>query len=205
MIYRKILVSSCILLLFFSIGIVIANEEDNVTGYLALSNIANDSPIFTDWYNTSVLIDPFIDVSFYAEVFDIDNTSGQLTITLYYSEDSFNSQNLSVSMNYISKVSANTYRYNYTMTGRPDGTYMQYYYQAFDGENRVKEDDSGFYYDIQWLFPAITIDVPLPPDVDYERPIIEVPNILFIFVTLMLLLSVIAIFMNMSKRRIETV
>jgi hypothetical protein len=171
MIYRKILVSSCLLLLFFSIGIVIANDDDNVTGYLALSNVANDSPIFMEWYETETLIDPFVDVTYYAEVFDIDNTSGQLTITLYYSEDSFSGQNLSVSMSYISKVSANTYRYEYTMTGRPSGTYMQYYYQAFDGENRVKEDNSGFFYDIQWSVPAVVID-------HKPKPVEELPRYL---------------------------
>lgn len=161
MIYRKIIVISCLLFLFFSIGIVIANDDDNVVGILTLLNVANDSPIFIDWYETDILIDPFEDVTFYADVFDVDNTSGQLTITLYYSEDSFSSQNFSVSMSYDSKISANTYRYNYTMNGRPSGTYMQYYYQAFDGENRVNEDNTGFFYDIQWSVPAITIVRPV--------------------------------------------
>lgn len=168
MIYRKLLISSFCLLLFFSIGIVIANDDDNVTGELSLLNVANDPPIFTDWFNTSELIEPNVDVDFFAEVFDIDNVSTELTVTFYYSYDNFVSQNYSVAMNYDSVVDYNTYRFELTIVGKSSGTYMSYYYHVFDGENRVKEDDSGFFYDIEWQLPPVVIDHKPKPEPEPE-------------------------------------
>lgn len=201
---KKSFGSSCffvILLIGVFSGVAI---DDNSLGDLLMDTVA-DPPSFVDWYETTELIYPTTDVSFFAEVLDIDNSSGQLTVTLYYTYSNFATQNISFTMSYVSLVALQTYRFEYTFTGMPDGTYLTYYYHAFDGTNIVKEDNSGLFYDIQWSFPPVTIDTPLLPDVDYPRPIFEVPNYLLIFLALSILLLVIAIFMNMSKRRIESV
>lgn len=200
---RNIAISSLVLLFVFSLVIVKA-EDDNTTGDFNLDTV-NDPSYFVDVFNTTALISPLTDVDFYAIVLDVDNTSAQLNITLFYTFSSFAVENYSLDMVYASTTEPNTYRFEYTFTGQLHGTYLLYYFSAFDGANRVNEDNSGFYFDLLWSFPPVTIDRPLSPDVDYERPIFEIPNYLLIFLALMVFLFVIAIFMNMSKRRIESI
>jgi hypothetical protein len=168
------------------------------------NTFGNDSPYFIDWYETSELITPLTDIDFYASVFDIDNGTTEINITIYYTFSTFAYENYSVDLVYDSNPSSHIYRYIYQFAGQIAGITMRYYYQAYDGENIVRE---GYptYFEITWSYPPVTVERPLPPDVDYERPIFEVPNYLLIFTALMGLLLVIAIFMNMTKRRIESV
>ena len=200
---KNTVISSLVLLLVFSLFTVKA-QDDNSTGNFNLDTV-NDPSFFIEVFDTAEIIYPNTDVDFHAIVLDIDNTSAQVLITLYYTYSTFSTQNISVIMPYVSTGDPNTYRFEYTFTGKSAGTYLTYYYQAYDGTNIVKEDNSGFYYDIQWNYPPVTIETPLFPDVDYDKPLIEVPNYLLIFLFLSIFVLVIAIFMNMSKSRIESV
>ena len=116
----------------------------------------NDAPTYQSWYDSTTLIDPYQDVLFYVVIEDIDNTSSELTVTLYYSNDSFGTYNISKSMSYASSPSTDNYRFTYLFPGEPLGTYYQYYYQVFDGDNYVEQPAayaSGILFDIQWDNP----------------------------------------------------
>jgi hypothetical protein len=202
--WKKRFVSSCIFIILFIGAFTGLASNDNSTGDLLMDTVP-DPPSFIDVYNTTELITPLTNVDFYAIVLDIDNTSAQLNITLFYTFSSFVAENYSLDMVYVSTIEPNTYRFEYTFTGQSHGTYLYYYFTAFDNTTLVKEDNSGFYFDLLWSFPPVTIERPLPADVDYEKPIFEVPNYLLIFLALMLFLFMIAMFMNMSRRRIESV
>ncbi len=143
---------------FFLTKGVVANDFDESKGTV-LFDFDNDPSTFESWWDSDVLVIPLQNVSFWAIVEDIDNTSTELTITLYTSNDSFNLDNNSYSMVFLQEVSPNNYKFNYTFTGQPDGTYLHYYYQVYDGETYVEEDNSGLFYDIQWQVVAIV----LPP------------------------------------------
>lgn len=201
---KKLIISSCLVfLILFPVCLGVGNNDWS-KGSFWQNTFGNDSPYFIDWYETSELITPLTDIDFYASVFDIDNGTTEINITIYYTFSTFAYENYSVDLVYDSNPSSHIYRYIYQFAGQIAGITMRYYYQAYDGENIVRE---GYptYFEITWSYPPVTVERPLPPDVDYERPIFEVPNYLLIFTALMGLLLVIAIFMNMTKRRIESV
>ena len=153
----------------------------------------NDPSIFSDWFNTTESITADTSVIFYVELYDIDNISSELSIILYYTFSDFPTQNLSVSLSYVSLVATDTYRFEYTFAGQSDGTTILYYYQAYDGASYVKEDNSGAFYDLDWLTPATTIVRPIPdkkypeitPKVNYPLAFVSI-SILFLLVVIFL-------------------
>ena len=128
---------------------------------------------------------------------DVDNTSGELTLTIYYSNDSFVSHNESVTMSYNDTISADTYRYIYEWDGEPANTYYDYYYQVFDGEHTVKENNSGLYYDILWGELGVDQDNPFNP-FDHITEFIQ-QNITGAMTTFMFIVIIVALF---KSRRI---
>ena len=124
------------------------NDEGTGSGNVQI--FVNDPPSFSTVYEGTEWITPLENVTFWAIIVDIDNTSGELTTTIYYSNDSFVSHNESVTMSYNDTISADTYRFIYEWEGESSNTYYDYYYQVFDGENIVQETNGGLYYNIQW-------------------------------------------------------
>ena len=113
----------------------------------------NDPPIFIDWYDSATLIPPDNSVTFHVLFNDIDNSSSELTVYLFYSNDSFAIYNNSYTMNFALENPRDTFRFTYLWPGQPYGTYFQYYYVLFDGSNYVKKpNEIGVYLDIQWDF-----------------------------------------------------
>jgi len=125
----------------------------------------NDAPLFASWYDSTTLIDPDADVLFYVVIYDIDNSSTELNVTLYWSDDSFGAINRSHNMAFSNSPSTNNYRYTYLFPGKPLGTYYQYYYVVNDGANTVYQPAaylSGIYFDIQWDAPYVPSGGPAP-------------------------------------------
>lgn len=96
------------------------------------------------------VVRPNVNVEFYATVYDIDNDSAEITVTLWYSNDTFTVYNISQSIVFSSNPAVNQYRFTYNFTGQADGVYLQYYYTAFDGNTTARKDNSGLFYDIEW-------------------------------------------------------
>lgn len=184
---KNLKIKLCIILLIglflspYTVGY--ADDNDTSKGEFQIDT-DNDAPSFTLVFDSTSLITPLQDVVFWAIIEDIDNTSTELTVTLYYSDDSFVLNNVSQSMSYESSPSANNYRYNYTMTGQPAGTYYQYYYQVEDGYSIVKSGNP-IYYDIQWdVSPTAgggqkggQPDEPTPADVVADEEGIKIKDI----------------------------
>lgn len=115
----------------------------------------------------SWIVESDTNVTFWAIIEDIDNTSIELNVTLYYSSDVFITHFLSANLTFVSSPQMNQYQFEYEMSGQEKGTYYQYYYQGFDGETKIKDDNSGLYYVIQW--DSITSsDVNLPASITQE-------------------------------------
>lgn len=116
-------------------------------------------PSFTSWYDPTTLLDPYANALFYAVIYDLDNTSDEINVTLFYSLDGFGANNVSVEMNFADSPAENTYRYTYLMLGEPQGTYYQFYYQANDTTFiRKKPSEAGVYFDIQWDVEPVVVD-----------------------------------------------
>jgi len=171
-----------------------SDNNDTSVGNFSL-DIDNDPPVFIDWFDSQSIITPNDPITFWAIVEDVDNSSGELTVTLYYSNDSFNLINVSQTMTYVSSPDTYQHQFEYTMAGQTAGTYYQYYYQAYDGESYVKEDNTGLYYDIQWQTvdrgqgqPAVpTTEVPI------EEIIFRIDWLLILALIIILVVSVFAI------------
>ncbi len=137
--------------LFCLVWISTAHAVDS-EGSFEISTV-NDPPYIVDWYHNTTLIEPGTDVLFHATVWDIDNTSDELTVTLWYSNDTFMYDNNSVTMVFSKETSPDYYRYNYTIDGPNEGIYS-YYYEATDGEftdYKPAGYNVGVYFDIQWI------------------------------------------------------
>ena len=164
------------------------------TVFVFVSPAVNDPSVFISWYETDETVTPSEDIIFYVVVYDVDNISSEISITLYYTHTGFTTQNLSVSLNYVSTVDTNTYRYEYTFTGQESGIQLSFYYQAFDGENYVKKTDL---LNVLWSLPPVTIERGL--GIDYEAPI---PDITRVAVSTILFIGLVAfILILMSKAR----
>jgi len=134
---------------FFFVHSVLSQEDSSIGDFQVDTD--NDPPFFVDWLDQEDTVSPYTSVLFYATILDIDNSSTELNVTLWYSNDSFSSVNVSVSMSYDSHPAANQWHFTYTFPGQAADTYYKYYYTVFDGNTTVKEDDNSNYYDIQWL------------------------------------------------------
>lgn len=109
----------------------------------------NDALFWILVYDSTDLVSPDSAVGFYGVISDIDNSTTQFTIILFYSANSFASTS-NYSMTYDSLYDIDQYRYNLTFPGQSGGTYYEYYYQAYDGNSTVTENNGGLYYDVQW-------------------------------------------------------
>jgi hypothetical protein len=106
-----------------------------------------------------------------------------------------------VDLVYDSNPSTHIYYFDYLFAGQTSGTTMRYYYQAFDGENTVKE---GYptYYEITWSYPPVTVERPIPPDVKPEIPAIEFTNehLIVLMLSMFILTATVYTFMQRSKK-----
>lgn len=140
-----------IFLIFCFVWISASYAADS-EGSFEISTV-NDPPYIVDWYHNTTLIEPGTDILFHATVWDIDNSSDELTVTLWYSNDTFMYDNNSVSMVFYRETAADKYRYNYTIDG-PNGGIYAYYYEATDGEfidYKPAGYDVGVYFYLQWI------------------------------------------------------
>ncbi len=187
------------LLVIFPI-VLVSTIDDRSIGQFWQNTTGNDDPYFVDWYETSELITPLVDVDLYASVFDVDNITTEITITVYYTFSSFTYENYSVVLVYDSNTSTHIYRYIYQFAGQSSVTTMRYYYQAYDGENIVREGYPS-YFEITWSYPPVTIERPLAdwyePDLPYG---FTTDHFLFLFVGLFILTATIFFFMEKSKK-----
>jgi len=152
MVKNRIKVISLLTLLFigfFVVNSVYAQDDDSDGSFEVDTD--NDAPSFADFLDQQDAVGPYIDLVVYATILDIDNSTTELNVTFWYSNDTFISNNISVIMAYISNPSTNQYYFTHTLTGQADQTYYQYYYMVDDGNTTVKEDDSGTYFSVQWL------------------------------------------------------
>ena len=190
-----------VILLFLPIGLGVA-DDDWSKGSFWQNTFGNDAPYFITWYETAELITPLTDVNLYASVFDIDNGTTEINITVYYTFSTFTYENYSVDLVYDSTVFPHTYLYDYLFAGQTSSTTMRYYYQAFDGENIVRE---GYptYFEITWSYPPVTIERPIPPDVEYEFELpfaLTIEQMLFLFFSLFILCASVFVMMKKSQK-----
>lgn len=135
---------------------MVAYAQDEDAGGTFQLDTDNDASSFVSWYDSTTLIEPDNDVLFYTVVEDIDNASDHLTVTIWYSNDSFGLYNESQVMAYASTPSSNNYRFTHLFAGQPVGTYFQYYFSVYDGDNFVYQPaayEAGILFDIQWDNP----------------------------------------------------
>jgi len=153
----KLIIIVLIALFLQSYTMTHALEDDTSTGDFQFDS-DNDAPSFSAWYDSTTLIQPEHNITFEVTVYDIDNSSGELTVYLWYSSDTFGVSNVSQIMAYSSNPNTNTYEFVFEMdgTGKTEGTYYSYYYNVFDGETTVYQPaayQSGIFFDIQWDNP----------------------------------------------------
>lgn len=139
---------------------IINVNSDSITGDFETINTVNDPPIFTEWYETATKIPPDEDILFFAIINDPDNSSDELSITLYYSNDSFVANNQSAAMVYSNEPSFRHFNFTYFFIGQPLGTVLQYYFQAADGGTPVKKPLVTF-FEVEWGIGAVTDELPV--------------------------------------------
>lgn len=160
----KYFIAFCFLL-FIITPIVITIADDDSSGSFQYDG-DNDAPVFIDVYDSSSLIYSNINTTFFAVIQDYDNSTTELTVKLHYSANSFSTTN-NISLSYHSLYAIDQYRYNYTFAGQSGGTYYEYYYSVYDGNNTVYENNTGLFYDIQWetaIVPSSGGGTPDDPD-----------------------------------------
>ena len=146
---------------------MIQGDSDEGTGSGDVQIFVNDPPTFASVFDASQLYPPYENVTFWAIIADVDNSSNELNVTLWYSNDSWVTHNESIPMIYNDTVSADNYRFIYEFEGERQGTYYDYYYTGFDGEHNITDDNSGLYYDIDWgvlgVYPGSSMFDPYHP------------------------------------------
>lgn len=200
---KRVLIASLVILVLFPISVIIGDDSDTSRGDFLAGSPGNDPPSFVSWFETAELITPSQDVDFTAEVYDLDNGSSELTVTLYYTFSIFSSENLSVVMSFDVPTAPFTNNYTYTFPGQPHGTVINYYYQAFDGETTVQEGVPT-YFELLWSFPPVTVERPIPADVVPEI-LLELPEgyLLIFFFGLFIITATIYLFMNKAKKQVS--
>jgi len=160
---------------FFSLMIIltlisVSTLADDTTGSFT-EDTDNDAPSYFGWYEGTI-VSPLVDVTFDVDVLDIDNSSTELTVDMFYSNDTFAVDNNTINLVYHSLVSANTYKYLYVMTGLPHDTYYKFYYRINDGFTNVEKPVNyylGTYFDVQWF------DAYVPPGGSPKPPTTTLP------------------------------
>lgn len=162
-------------------------------------DIVNQSrmPVIVDWFDPEILIPHMADAQFYCEIYDYDNDSTELIVTLFYSNDHWELQNGSITMTFSHSPSSKHYYYTYLWAGEPEGTYYQYYYQVNDGNVTVKKPaEHDVFFDIQWDVQVNIHDyVPV-----YLFPLLADPCSIFLII-LSIILIIIIVSLLISKRR----
>lgn len=181
-----------VILSLLFINPVLADDSD---GSFDLDYV-NDAPSFSAWYDSTTLIQPEHNVTFEVTIQDIDNTSGELTVYLWYSSDIFGVSNISQIMYYSSNPSPDNYEFVYEMdgTGKVHGTYYSYYYNVYDGYNTIYQPTayvSGIFFDIQWDNPPSDGGGVWKPPVE-DILIEDFPDVMIISIP-MLVISVVGI------------
>lgn len=201
--WSKGLTGFILLLLIFPLVTYVIADDDDSRGDMAL-DLDNDPPVFIEWEEATAIVTENLDFLFYVVIEDIDNTSSELNVTLFYSNNLFVSDNNTINMTYESSPATNQYRFIYWFSGQPAVTTYDFYYVAFDGETQVRKPTTeGYYYNIQW-------GTAVRPD-GFERyprriPLIEwigvnLPLMLFAMLTVVMLFS--SMFILVHQRRTE--
>lgn len=192
----KALIGVVFLLLMFPLVTSVVADDDTSEGDMAL-DLDNDAPIFIQWYEATVIIDENLPILFTAIIQDIDNTTAELNVTLYYSSDLFVTDNNSISMIF----DAGLVSYQYQFPGQPGITTYKYYYTVFDGTTLVRKPTTAeYYFDIQWGL-AIRFDGPSRRPTIFERVLPDLPLLLLVLLSLLFLFS--SFFMVVHQRRTE--
>lgn len=114
-------------------------------------DLDNDQPEFYNWYESTALETPDENVSFFAVINDIDNTSAELNVTFYWSTDMFVSNNTPVTMTFDVEVLRYYPRYEYVFPAQSSGAVIWFYYRVNDGTTtRTKYDTDGAFFKAQW-------------------------------------------------------
>lgn len=109
----------------------------------------NDPPTFDSVFD-ALLHAPYVNATFWAIIVDVDNTSTELNVTLWYSTGNWDAHNESILLTYNDTVSTDHYRFVYEFQGQARGTYYDYYFTGYDGEFNITDNNNGLYYSIQW-------------------------------------------------------
>ncbi|KKN93621.1 hypothetical protein LCGC14_0194530 [marine sediment metagenome] len=188
------------------------SSGDNITGTWQLDP-NGFRPVFTEYEDFPALIVPGEDALFQAKINDIDNSSAELSITIYSSNDTFSVYNDSTVMSFIIEDPADIFEFTFNWLGENASTYYDFYYVAFDGISYVRSSNPS-YYSIQWQFADVA-DVgvggldssgyaPVPEVFDLggatetEKKIISFLSILFFILAAILLFLLID---NRMKKR----
>jgi hypothetical protein len=165
--YKIILGSGFILLIIIMVPVyqTLGNSTDPATGTVTLTGAANDPPMIVDFYEPVSIVSANENVTFFCLLYDLDNSSNELNVTLFYSVNSFATVNNSVNLTFNYSPETDYYRFDYEIAGQPPNTLWQFYYMAYDGETRVYEPTnyvSGDFLWIQWILVEYSsyIDVP---------------------------------------------
>ncbi len=157
---EKIVKISLLLLLASSLYVfpVSSLDNDDSTGSMEIIGAINNPSIYLDWFYTYEIIIPLIDVQFNVTVYDQDNVSDELIVILYYSNSFFQTNNVSVLLEYQVENSPHNYTYNYTLVGQISTTHIYYYYTVYDGLTLQRKPlSTDEYYDVLWLADPVTI------------------------------------------------
>lgn len=177
---------------------VLAIDDDTIGNF---NLVEGNAPIIAGWFETDDVFSPYADVTFNATVIDLDNTSDELTVKLFYSVDSFDTTNISIDMVFDSEIIAGTYYYELDFSGMAENTYIEYYYWVTDGNFTDREPAIGEpYLSIQWQYQAITL-IRHPPSVTLER--VEELNLLP-YALLLTLISLVLFLIIGSKARSQS-
>ena len=157
--YKQNIVRGKVLLIIvfcLSISFVQATDDNSIGDFDAVA-WDNDPFILLEWFTTDELITPLVNVEFSLTVYDEDNSSDELNVTLFYSNSEFYSNNLSELLIFDHENSPHNFTYVYTLAGQSQNTRIHYYYKVTDGltvgRRPINTDE---YYDVLWSELAIT-------------------------------------------------
>lgn len=169
-------------------------SADDSIGDFDLITAENNPFILLNWFYTEDIIDPLVDVEFNVTVYDEDNTSDELSVKLYYSDDVFSSTNVSVALVFDEEISPHNYTYLYVISGQVANVKIYYYYIVYDGLTLERKPDlSDEFYDVLWASVVTVERYYDPPEKELvDRLVGSSAVFLLIFITIILLLILIA-------------
>ena len=123
-------------------------------------DLDNDPPVIEDWYEPEDIVEPDLDILLWVTFQDIDNTSGQMSVIAFASNDSFVLDNNSLAMAFFETTGNNTYRFVLWFDGQENGVEYDFYFSVYDGETRVRRPLAPTYVTVQWVDTTITTTTP---------------------------------------------